>query len=220
MTRAGRGRLAVTAAVVTVVLAAGAIAAGAQTTTTTATTTATGPGLLTVADLPAGYTQPSDARTFPTFNLPVTNPTSCTETPTLVSGISGAALVTFLPPSATTTTAGLSEAVLTFPDAKAAKAAYAARVKNDKARWKCASVGFVPVSQSAPIATFQYAKAKAPKVGSASFATTGSTTASGPTAPVTVTFVSGPYLVLVQFAASPSAADLKAILRAAQQHLT
>jgi hypothetical protein len=42
-------------------------------------------------------------------------------------------------------------------------------------------------------------------------------------APITVTFVSGPYLVLVGFAAppnAPSAGDMKAILQAAQKKLT
>ena len=221
MPRSGRAPFPICAGVVALALVAGSIGAGAQTPTTTTTST-TGPGLLTTAELPAGYTQPSEARSFPTFNLPVTNPSSCTETPTLVAGITGATLVTFVPPGGSASSPGLSEAVLVFPDAKAAKATYAARVKNDKARWKCASVGFVPVSQSTPIATFQYRKEKVPKVGSASFATSG-TTMAGATAPVTVTFVSGPYLVLVGFAAppnAPSASDMKAILKAAQQRLS
>jgi hypothetical protein len=195
-------------------LVIGAVPTGAQTTT---------PGLLTAADLPAGYTQPSEARTFISFSLPTTNPSSCTETPSSVPGITNAMLVTFGAPGASASTPGLSESVLTFPDAKAAKAAYAARVKNDKARWKCAAVGFVPVSQSTAIATINYRKANVPKVGSKSSATSGSTVANATGAPVTVTFVSGPYLVLVGFAAppnAPSAADTKAILKAAQRRLT
>jgi len=201
--------------VVALALVSGAVAAGAQTAT---------PGLLTPADLPSGYTQPSDARTFPTFSLATINPSSCTETPTPVAGITNAMLVTFAAPGASPSTPGaLSESVLTFPDAKAAKAAYDGRVKNDKARWKCAAVGFVPVSQSAPIATINYHKAKVSKVGNTSFATSGSTAAGATAVPITVTFVSGPYLVLVGFAAppkGPSAADTKAILKAAQRRLT
>ena len=136
----------------------------------------TAPGLLTTADLPAGFTQPSEARTFPSFSLATINPSSCTETPTQVAGITNAMLVTFAAPGASPSTPGaLSESVLTFPDPKAAKAGYDARVKNDKARWKCAAVGFVPVSQSTPIATINYRKATVPKVGSKSFATSGST---------------------------------------------
>jgi hypothetical protein len=231
MTRSRRALIACFAGVVALTLVTGSIA-GAQTPTTTPTTTAatipvttpaTTPGLLTTAELPAGYTQPGEARTFLAFSLPVTSPASCTETPVSVTGITSARLVTFVPPGGSATTTGLSEAVLVFPDAKAAKAAYAARVKNDKARWKCASVGFVPVSQSTPIATFLYEKATVPKVGSASFATSGTTMAGATAAPVTVTFVSGPYLVLVGFAAppnAPSSSDMKAILKAAQRRLT
>jgi hypothetical protein len=206
-------RIAIIAGVVALALVVGAVPAGAQTAT---------PGLLTTTDLPAGYAQPSEARTFVSFSLPTTNPASCTETPSSVAGITNAMLVTFGAPGASASTPGLSESVLTFPDAKAAKAAYAARVKNDKARWKCAAVGFVPVSQSTPIATINYRKAVVPKVGSKSFATSGSTVANAAGAPVTVTFVSGPYLVLVGFAAppnAPSAADTKTILKAAQQRL-
>jgi hypothetical protein len=180
-------------------------------------------GLLTTSDLPAGYTQPSAARTFTTFSLPTTNPSSCTETPTPVTGVTGAALVTFVPPGGSATMPGLSESVLTFPDAKTAKTAYAARVKNDKARWKCAAVGFVPVSQSTPIVTINYRRAPVGRVGSKSFATSGTTSTSTADAPVTVTFVSGPHLVLVGFPAgslAPNPADEKAILKAAQRRLT
>jgi hypothetical protein len=224
MTRSRRAPIAIFAGVVALALVTSAIAAGAQTATTTpATAPATTPGLLTTADLPPGYTQPSEARTFIAFSLPATNASSCTETPLSVTGITTARLVTFVPPGGSATSPGLSEAVLAFPDAKAAKAAYAARVKNDKARWKCASVGFVPVSQSTPIATINYRKATVPKVGSKSFATSGSTVTGATAAPITVTFVSGPYLVLVGIAAppnAPSAADTKAILKAAQRRLT
>src|SRR5262249_49843393 len=141
------------------------------------------PGLLSTGDLPAGYTQPSDARTFISFSLPSTNASSCTETPLSITGITSAMLVTFSPPGPSTSTPGLSAAVLVFPDAKSAKAADAAPVKNDKARWKCAHVGFVPVSQSTPIATFQYAKQKVPKVGRASFATSAGTVANATSPP-------------------------------------
>jgi hypothetical protein len=226
MTRSRRVPIAIFAGVVALALVVGSIAAGAQTgtpTPTTTTTPTTTPGLLTPAELPAGYTQPSEARSFIAFSLPVTSPSSCTETPLSVTGITNARLVTFVPPGGSPTSPGLSEAVLTFPDAKTAKAAYAARVKNDEARWKCASVGFVPVSQSTPIATFLYEKEKVPKVGSASFATSGSTMAGATDAPITVTFVSGPYLEMVGFAAppnAPSTSEMKAILKAAQQRLS
>jgi hypothetical protein len=214
MTRSGRARLAIAATAVTVVLATAAPAAASATAT---------PGALSTADLPAGYAQPGSAQTFTTFSLPTTDAATCRETPAAVPGLAGATLVTFSPPNAPTTTAGLSESILWFANAKAAKAVYAARVANDQARWKCGAVGFVPPGQSAPIATINYTQAKVPKIGSGSFATSGTTGTSPTGAPVTATFVSGPYLVLVGFAAPPNApnpADEKAILKAAQRRLT
>jgi hypothetical protein len=213
MARSGRVHVVIVASVVALALAAGARAVGAETT----------PGLLTTTDLPAGYTQPSDPRTFPSFSLATIDPSACTETPKTVAGLTSRTLVTFVPPGATGSTPGLSESVLTFPDAAAAKAAFDGRAKNDKARWKCGAVGFVPVGQTSSIATINDRKVKVPNVGSKSFATGGSTAAHATDVPVTVTSVSGQYLVLVGFAAPPNApskADIKSILATAQQQLT
>jgi len=206
--------IAMFAGVVALALGAGALEAGAQTTT---------PGLLTTADLPSGYSQPNEARTFTTFSLPTTNPSTCTETPTPLVGITSAVLVTFAAPGAAPGVPGLSESVLTFPNATAARAAFGARVKNDKARWKCGAVGFVPVSQPTPIATINYRRATVSRVGTKAFATSGSTSTTTTDAPVTVTFVAGPYLVLVGFPArslAPNPADEKTVLKAAQRRLS
>lgn len=178
------------------------------------------PGILTTADLPAGYQQAGTPQSYANFNFPVTDAASCTETPRPVPDVGDTTVVSFSPPGTPTTTFGISESALTFPSAKAAKAVFKARAANEAVRLRCAAVGFIPPGATAPIATLHYAKTKVPKVGGGSFASTGSYGAT--TGSSAVTFVSGAYVVGIGVAGepfAPSASELKTILKNAERRL-
>jgi hypothetical protein len=197
--RAGRGVGAVAALIA--VWAWAGVPAGAATTTT--------PGLLRAADIPVSVQQVGDLTTYTTFNLPETAADACTETPVPVGGLTGALGVTFSV-DGTAVPAAISEYVLSFATTPNAKLEFAERVKNETARLKCRTVGFVPPGTNAPVASVTYHKATLAKVGNGAFAdfsTPGAASgATDTTVPITassagasLTILSGPHLVLLGF---------------------
>ena len=153
------------------------------------------PVLLGVGDVPSGFQQGAAPTTDASFNTVVVNAARCTEKPQTVGGLTGAVSVFF------TRTAGapgfntLYEFVLSFPDAKAAKASFMVELKSATAGAKCGTVGFVSPGGTAPISMVKLGLAKFPKVGGASFAL--STTPPGGVANTTVEFVRGAYVVMI-----------------------
>jgi hypothetical protein len=172
-------------------------------------TTSPTPGLLRAADIPVSVQQVGDPTTYATFNLPETAADACTETPVPVGGLTGAFGATFSA-DGTAVPAAISEFVLSFATAPNAKLEFAERTKNEAARLKCRTVGFVPPGTNAPIASVTYHKATVAKVGNGAFAdfstptpapgATGTTSlATATSAGASLTILSGSHLVILSF---------------------
>ena len=177
------------------------------------------PGLLVVTDLPGTF-QDAAPTTDVAFNALVVDPKTCTETPKPIVGLSGAQSVVF-GGAGTATPVVVSENVVSFPQARAARVAFAMQSKSAKAAVTCRSVGFIPPGTTAAIGTVSIAKVKFAVTSDASFAT--SVNAAGTTVLTNfVTFLHGPSLVTVGASAGPdglSAADLKTIVGRARKRL-
>jgi hypothetical protein len=178
------------------------------------------PGLLGVQDLPGSFQPPSAPTTYTSFNTNVVDPKTCNETPTDIVGMSGAVSVYFARTSGATSSPALFESVISFPNAKTAKAAMTLQAKSAAAGTKCGTVGFVPPGTTAPLGTVRLGQVKFPKVGATSFAL--GTTPTGGSTLTTVTFLHGPYVVTISApgtADAPSSTDLKTIVARAEKRL-
>ena len=178
------------------------------------------PGLLVVTDLPGTF-QDAAPTTDVTFNALVVDPKTCTETPKPIVGLSGAQSVVF-GRTGTGTPVVVSESVVSFPQARVARAAFNVQSKSAKAGVTCRTVAFLPPGTTAPVGNVSITKVKSPVTGDVSFATSVNPSA---TTVVTnfVTLLHGPYLVTVGASGGPdglSTADLTTVVGNARKRLT
>ena len=179
------------------------------------------PGLLGIEDLPGSFQQVAPPTTLPSFNTVVVDQKTCNETVRPIAGISGAVSVFFARTGVTTDRDTVSEYVLSFPDAKTAKVAFALEARSATAGAKCRMVGFVPPGTTTPVSIVNLAHIKFPKVGSASVAL--GTTPTGGLTLTTVTFLRGPYIVIVSTPGTPEAPsrqELQTIVTRAERQLS
>ena len=168
------------------------------------------PGLIATTDLPPTYTA-SPPTTSSTLSALIVDAAACTETPVPITGLTEVQSVVFSRSGATTPDI-VTETVVSFPKAKAARAAYAAQAKSAKAGEVCGNVGFVPPGATVPVSTVAIATVKAAPAGDASFASGAHATGTAVTTSY-VTFRRGPYVVTVSASAGPDGVDVAALDR-------
>jgi hypothetical protein len=157
-----------------------------------------GPGLLAKSDLPSGFLSVVPATTVPDPTVLVTDAATCSQTLQPVTGSVGGWLIQFTPGGAPNALPSVTELVIGYHSAAAARASYAKRSASHTARLKCGTVALRTDASSAPTASVTYHSAKFRAVGRGHFAEQSET--SGTTTPYTsVTFLSGTYVVGLTF---------------------
>jgi hypothetical protein len=175
------------------------------------------PGLLQASDLPGAFEQDGDPIVETVVNQFAIDAQACTQTfepDQIADGYTG---VRFAIPATGDT--ALTEVVISYPDANAAKVSFKHRTATARAGVKCGSVE--NSAPGAPPSTVVYEKVKFPKIGGGSYATARGT-GDRESAAVAVEFVSGPFVVLVNTVGNtdgPSDKDLKTIARRAEQRV-
>ena len=152
------------------------------------------PGLLRVGDVPGSFQQYAAPIAYTETTLLAVDAQACTETLQPIASPVGGVEASFVRVGAPAGSLTLIEAVLVFPNAKAAASTFALVSKDHAARLKCTTVGFIPQGSTTSGAPTMYQEAKFPKIGAGSYLE--SSGAPGTVdASAVVTFVSGPYLV-------------------------
>jgi len=179
-----------------------------------------GTDVLKASDLPGDYVQAAAPETESTGNGIVVDREACSQDIAPISGLTELVTVQFA--AANTGTTAMSEAITTFPKAKAANASFKKRSKDVAAAIKCNDVDVV--RNGATVATLVYEKVKFPKFGDRSTAwhvrPADDTTAEGST--TTIAFLSGTHVVFLNTfgnEGSPTLKQLKTIARRAERRL-
>ncbi len=167
------------------------------------------PGLLATSDLPSGFLSVVPATTVPNPTVLVTDAATCSQTLQPVTGSVGGWLIQFTPGGAPNALPSVTELVLGYTSAAAARASFAKRSASHRARLKCGTVALRTAGSSTPTASVAYQTAKFRAVGRGHFAEQSQTT--GTTTPYTsVTFLSGTYVVGLTFSEGAQALSLGA----------
>jgi hypothetical protein len=153
------------------------------------------PAFLQASDLPGGLTQMADPKPATTVNQFVIDPAACTQSFEADPAATGGSIVQFVVPA--TGTGALSESIVAYPDAKAAKAAFQHHAATARAGDTCGSVDVLTPGSTTPAATIVYTKVKVPKIGGGAYGVSRGT-GDPATAAVGVELLSGTHLVVLQ----------------------
>jgi hypothetical protein len=177
-----------------------------------------GVGLLEADDLP-GYEHAGAPLTADTSNEIVVDHDACSQGLAPISGLETVVTVQFVVPETGET--ALSEAVTTFPTAKAARASFTKRSADAAAAIACDQVDVL--NEGATVATLVYEKVKVAKIGerSAAWQVRPAADSAAPASTIIV-FHSGTHVVFVNSfgnEGSPTLRELKKIARLAARRL-
>lgn len=190
--------------------------AAAPGTATAASAAPKEPAFLQASDLPGGLVLMAGPKPSTTVNQFVIDPAACTQSFEADPAATGGNVVQFAAPA--TGIGALSESIVAYPDAKAAKAAFQHHAATARAGEKCGSVDVLTPGSTTPAATIVYTKVKVPKVGGGAYGVSRGT-GDPATAAVGVEFLSGTHLVVLQTfgnGAGPTVKQLPAIARRAE----
>jgi hypothetical protein len=176
---------------------------------------ATEPALLQASDLPGSYVPLGAPASSATVNRFLVDPVACTQTFEVDPTGTGSTLVQFNTP---TGAVGITESVISYPNAKSAKAALRHRAATARAGTKCGTVATVAPGSTTPISSITYRKVKVPKIAAGSYAVARG--AGDPaTDAVAVEVLSGSHIILLNTygnGAGPTEQQLPAIARKAE----
>ena len=177
------------------------------------------PGMLRSQDLTGGLRSGTSVGS--TFMSSVVDPAACTEAPQPINAVKTLLGAQYAPAGAPVGTLSLGEAVVTFSDTRAAKAAFAVLATSVAAAIACPSVGLPLQGATTPAVTFKFAHVDFPKIGSTSYAITLGVPGGTSVPSTQVVFLSGANIAVLAGvgASAPSLADLKMIAMHANKRL-
>jgi hypothetical protein len=181
------------------------------------------PGLLRTGDLPGGVQQVGGVQTFPNLNSEVVDEKTCALRPRPFAGARSVNEVDFGPAGASAGQAFLTERVVSFSAQREARRSFARESASHAKGLRCGLIDFAPSDSSDRTLRFGVEKMQLSTIGQGSFAERTVPT-NGVPATISVTFISGPYLVIIAArdsdGAPSTAVQLTAIAKRAQKRLT